>query len=358
MTVGFSTPEREAAVRFACCVFVFIVLYALVLSAEPTAGQVATSTPARPAAIENDVLVFTSFRGNGEDGLHLAASDDGFSWRPLNGNRPVVAPRVGPKPLMRDPCIARGPDGRFHMVWTTSWTRPPLVGYATSRDLRHWSAQRGLSLMDDEPDVRNMWAPELFYDEQNDGFILMWASTIPGRFPESDATGDDGYNHRMYYTVTRDFKTFEPTRLLFDDGFNAIDATLIRVDGTLAANPAEHNDAKKRSSARYCLITKDETLAPVRKHLRLAFSNSPCGPWKDFSEPFTIAWVEGPSAIRIGEYWYVYFDHYTDPHYYGGVRSKNLRDWEDVSERMRFPADHRHGTVLRVPRGIVDAFER
>jgi len=64
--------------------------------------------------------------------------------------------------------------------------------------------------------------------------------------------------------------------------------------------------------------------------------------------------VEGPSAIRIGDFWYVYFDHYGKPQHYGAMRSKDLKMWEDVSSQMSFPPDHRHGAVLKVSREIVE----
>jgi hypothetical protein len=39
---------------------------------------------------------------------------------------------------------------------------------------------------------------------------------------------------------------------------------------------------------------------------------------------------------------------FTDPSYYGAVRSRDLQHWEDCSREMKFPAGHRHGTVLRI----------
>jgi len=40
-----------------------------------------------------DSLLFTSFRGNGEDGLHLAWSQDGYTWTPLKDNQPLLRPK-------------------------------------------------------------------------------------------------------------------------------------------------------------------------------------------------------------------------------------------------------------------------
>ena len=151
-----------------------------------------------PAADSEAPLLFTSFRGNGEDGLHLAWSKDGYTWTPLKNDKPLLRPEVGGG-LMRDPQILQGPDGTFHMVWTTAWNKHG-IGYANSKDLIHWSKQKLLDVMKNEPQARNVWAPELFYDAGRKQFIIFWASTIPGRFPATEKTGDDGYNHRMYFT--------------------------------------------------------------------------------------------------------------------------------------------------------------
>ena len=48
--------------------------------------------------------LFTYFTKNGEDGLHLAWSEDGYQWQPLNEGRSTLAPKIGSKEkLMRDP---------------------------------------------------------------------------------------------------------------------------------------------------------------------------------------------------------------------------------------------------------------
>lgn len=279
-------------------------------------------------------LLFSYFIDNGQDGLHLAHSADGYRFEALNGGKSYLTPKVGKSRLMRDPCLLRGPDGTFQMVWTDSWNSR-TIGHASSKDLLHWSEQRALAVMEHEPRALNCWAPEVVYDDTRRHYLLFWSSTIPGRFPRTDGSGDGSYNHRIYATTTTDFKTFTPTRLFFDAGFNVIDATLLPVGG------------------KAYLIVKDETLKPVKKHLRLAVGDSLAGPFGNVSAPFTPAWVEGPSAIRVGEYYVVYFDRYRD-HRYGAVRSKNLKDWEDVSAAVRFPKGARHGTVLRVPRSVVD----
>lgn len=287
------------------------------------------------APADDSVYLFSSFRGNGEDGLHLAWSEDGLKWTALGGDKSYLKPTAGRDKLMRDPCVLLGPDGVFRMTWTTGW-QDKTVGYASSRDLITWSEQKSIPVMAHEPTVRNVWAPELFYDAATSEYVILWASTIPGRYPATEKAGDDGYNHRMYCTTTKDFETFTPTRLLYDGGFNVIDATLLTTGG------------------KYYMILKDETLNPPAKNLRIAVADKAVGPYGPAGAPFTEGWVEGPSVIRDGDWWVVYYDCYTR-HKYGARRSRDLVNWEDISDQLSFPRDTRHGTVLRVPRRVVEA---
>lgn len=83
--------------------------------------------------------IFAYFVGQ-SDGLHLAYSHDGYKWEALAENSSILAPEIGKDKLMRDPSICQGPDGTFHMVWTSSWT-DRIIGYSSSKDLIEWSEQ-------------------------------------------------------------------------------------------------------------------------------------------------------------------------------------------------------------------------
>jgi hypothetical protein len=278
---------------------------------------------------KDEVLLFAYFKGNGEDGLHLATSPDGLQWTALNEGKSLLAPTVSADKLMRDPCIIRGKDGQFHMVWTTSW-HDRSIGYASSKDLVHWSPQQEVPVMAPEPTAKNCWAPEITYDAQHDQYLIYWATTIPGRFPAGETTVEGGNNHRIYYVTTKDFKTYTPAKVLYDQGFNVIDAT-IQPDGK-----------------RFVMFLKDETKEPVQKNLRVAFADRAAGPYGPPSAPITGQyWAEGPTAIHLGTKWLVYFDKYTE-HKYGMVSSTDLTHWTDESDRVQFPAGTRHGTVLRI----------
>lgn len=287
-----------------------------------------------PAAVLAQPWLFTSFRGNGETGVYFALSEDGYRWTPLAGGQPVVRPQI-PGMLMRDPFLVRGPGGRWHMLWTTGWTRSSetgalTIGYASSPDLVSWPQQKLIPIPLEG--ARNAWAPEMVWHAKRKEWILFWASTIPGRFPETGQSGDSGYNHRIYAMRTRDFEAFSPPELFFDPGFNVIDSTIAKV------------------GRRWLMVFKDERREPLQKNLRLAWASDPGGPWKAEPASFTKSWIEGPSVIRAGRDWLIYFDHYVKPHHYGAYRTRDWKRFEDVTEKVSFPPGHRHGTVVAATR--------
>jgi hypothetical protein len=281
---------------------------------------------------KDSVFIFAYFKNNGQDGLHLAYSNNGLQWVSLKNDSSFLTPTVSKDKLMRDPCIIQGADGLFHMVWTVSWNDKG-IGYAQSKDLIHWSEQQFIPVMQQEDSARNCWAPEITYDVSNQQYMIYWATTIRGKFP-TDPTVEAGYNHRLYYTLTKDFKKYSPTTLLFDKGFNVIDATIV-LDGN-----------------RFVMFLKDETRNPVQKNIKVATSFTINKNYSDASAPITgNYWAEGPTTLRLNGKWIVYFDKYRD-HRYGAVQSSNLSDWEDISDKITIPAGLRHGTILKVSAAV------
>ena len=56
----------------------------------------------------DSVYMFCYFKDNGQDGLHLAYSLDGYNWSALKHDSSFLKPEVAKDKLMRDPCIIRG----------------------------------------------------------------------------------------------------------------------------------------------------------------------------------------------------------------------------------------------------------
>jgi len=274
-------------------------------------------------------FVFAYFKNGGKDGLHLAGSNDGLNWMAFKNDMSFITPEISNDKLMRDPCLIRDLNGVFQMVWTVSWTDKG-IGYASSKDLINWSEQKYFPVMAEEDSARNCWAPEITCDPVTKTYMIYWATTIKGKFKETYSATESGYNHRIYYVTTKDFKTFSKTKLLYEPGFNVIDATIVR-------------DGK-----RYIMFLKDETREPVQKNIKIAYADNLIGPYSKAGNPITgNYWAEGPTSVKVNNQWIVYFDKYRD-HKYGAISSFNLIDWIDISDKISVPAGLRHGSILTV----------
>ena len=159
--------------------------------------------------------------------------------------------------------------------------------------------------------------------------MIYWATTIAGKY-KMDTAVEKGYNHRLYYVTTKDFKTFSKTKLLYDKGFNVIDATIVP-------------DGKQ-----YVMFLKDETRIPVQKNIKISTSKKLTEGFSVPSAPITGKyWAEGPTTLKLGNTWIVYFDKYTE-HKYGAIQSADLKTWTDVSDKISLPKGIRHGSIFTI----------
>jgi len=90
-----------------------------------------------------------------------------------------------------------------------------------------------------------------------------------------------------------------------------------------------------------------------QKNVRLVKGKTPEGPWGEVSAPITgNYWAEGPTSMKIGNYYHVYFDKYQS-NQMGMVRSTDLTHWEDMSSHVKFTPKTKHGTIFKVTPDIV-----
>lgn len=283
-------------------------------------GLIVILTGCKP---EREYYMFTSFKEPATEGLYFLYSEDGYNWTRIE--KTFLQPEVGEQQVMRDPSMVQGPDGTYHLVWTSSWRGDLGFGYASSEDLVNWSEQQLIPVMDFDTSTVNVWAPELFYDQDEERFIIIWASTIPFKFEKGEE--DERNNHRMYYTTTKDFRTFSETKLFLEPGFSVIDAVIVR-----------------RAEDDYVLVLKDNTRP--NRNLKVAFSNDPLGPWENISDPFTGFLTEGPSVLEVEEDYLIYFDEYRTKTY-GARRTTDFVKFENIDEEISVPEGHKHGTIFK-----------
>lgn len=279
---------------------------------------------------EKEYYVFTSFHEPADSGLRFLYSEDGKHWDNIPGV--WLKPEIGNQQIMRDPSMVRTPDGAFHLVWTSSWKGDLGFGYATSNDLKNWSEQQFIPVMKHEPTTINTWAPEIFYDDEKEEFIVVWASCIPGRFEEGIEDADN--NHRLYYITTKDFKTISETKLFYDPGFSSIDAIIVKRD---------KND--------YVLVFKDNTRP--NRNMKVAFAESPTGPYSECSDAFTDTFTEGPCVVKLGDEYWIYFDAYREK-IYGAVKTKDFITFTDETQNVSVPKLHKHGTIFKASARVID----
>jgi hypothetical protein len=268
--------------------------------------------------------VFAYFMEPGTQGIYFALSRDGYTYTPLNDGQPWIKPEQ-PGEIMRDVFVTRNSaDDGFRMVWTRGWKGDSL-GTASSKDLMSWTTQVEVPIMKDFPEVRNVWAPETYWDAKAKDWLLIWSSA----FTNNDA------GNRIWASHTKDFAAFSKPSMFYDPGFVVIDATML------------HRHFKGKTD--WVLVVKDQSIDPLRYQIRWTAGPSVEGPWGPLSGPITESWSEGPSVVQVGRKFIVYYDHYRAPRArYEGVETTDWIHWTSVNDTMQFPAGAKHGSFFHV----------
>ena len=205
----------------------FVLLAAVIAS---SASAQPTSRPAKPD--EKDLAAYLFVYHKDEDhSLHMALSRDGYTFTEVNDAKAVMDGKtLAEQKGIRDPHIARGPDGAFYMAMTdlhlfakreglrdTEWERPnDEYGWGNnralvlmkSRDLINWSHSdfRVDKAFPELGDIGCTWAPHIIYDEETKKMMVSFTM----RF----AKGRTG----LYYSYANDdfTKLVDTPKVLFE----------------------------------------------------------------------------------------------------------------------------------------------
>ncbi|NED15446.1 alpha-L-arabinofuranosidase [Streptomyces sp. SID9124] len=204
-----------------------------------TVAAALATPPQRAAAAEADSAYVMgyfkeSLSGAGNvNALHLAVSDDGRQWTPLNDNNPVLTPTAGTKGI-RDPFIHRLPNGSWVVLATDipaggDFAKPnQYVHVWTSPDLVTWSADRLLRVNATNTGSYS-WAPAVHWDPVRKAYGVTF-STVP-----------PGYTHSVIsVSYTTDFVTATDPQVFYDTGSGIIDSHV--VTGVGGANYLYYKD--------------------------------------------------------------------------------------------------------------------
>lgn len=206
----------------------------------------------KPATLaqEKDFAAYLFVFFKDEDhSLHFALSRDGYTFTDVNRGQPIMSGRdLGEQKGVRDPYIARGPDGAFYLGLTdlhifakreglreTEWERPgELYDWGNNRalvfmksyDLVNWThtIYHPGEFFDAFKDVGCVWAPQMIFDEAKGKMMISFTT----RFGKG--------RNKLYYAYIDDaFTKFdtEPQELFkYPRDNNIIDSDIIKVGDT------------------------------------------------------------------------------------------------------------------------------
>ncbi len=278
--------------------------------------------------------LFTYFTGNGpgEEAIRFAISMDGYNYRALNNNEPVIDSKVISKSGgVRDPHILRGADGKtFYMVGTDLYV--PEMGWNNfamillkSNDLINWESSV-VNIPETFPeefgDIDRVWAPQTIYDEATGKYMVYFSMKKSGNHPDI-----------IYYAyANKDFTGLEaaPKQLLFNPTNNAcIDGDIVKKDD------------------KYYLFHKSESGKPgIKLAISDKLNEGYSYPNLDRVDKET-ARVEGSGVFKLNnsDEWILMYDVYGSGRYQF-TRSKDLEHFEIIDESISMNFHPRHGTVL------------
>lgn len=313
-------------------------LFILILPANWVNAQGYKSGPA-----EKDFVgyLFTYFKGNEvkDEAVCYAISRDGYNYRTLNNNNPVIDSKViSSTGGVRDPHIIRGEDGKiFYMVVTDmtsskGWDSNRAMVLLKSTDLINWTSSI-VNIQEKykgHEDLKRVWAPQTIYDPDAEKYLVYWSMKH-----------GDGPDIIYYAYANDDFTDFESEPKVFftpKNGKSCIDGDVINKNGL------------------YYMFYKTEGHG---NGIRLAITDSlSSGKWIEqpgYKQQTSDA-VEGSSVFRLinSDTYILMYDVYMKGKYQF-CESKDLDVFKIVDHDITMDFHPRHGSVIPVTRKELQA---
>lgn len=229
--------------------------------------------------------LFTHFKEkitpDGEQ-VYFGISRDGFNWEQLNGGNPILTAQKGEKGC-RDIEIVRLHTGGFMIITTdlsiayrmdenyqVDWKNVNRTG---SKCLRMWRTDDLVNFSEEKlvhfgrDDFGCMWAPEVFFYEENGEYLVHWGSTVEA----------DGFTHMsIYCSTTKGFETFSEPKLYFTKDNEILDSHIVKFGETYhlfyknAAPPSMNMHST--SDSLYGPFEHDEALENYMKSIEKAWA--------------------------------------------------------------------------------------
>ena len=342
---------------------------------------------------------FTGSEGSATDEqMYFATSKNGLTWHDTrDAGDPVLTSNVGESGV-RDPYLVRSPEGdKFYLIATDlsiyhrgGWGKDnPAVNYNgslnlvvwESTDLVNWSTPYLTDVASRIPagngktQAAMAWAPEALWDEQAKQYIVYWATTSSAD-EQSGGTADPT---NMYYSTTRDFRTFTDPVKWIDWKESVIDTTMIKADdGYYYRVSAKDKLPVERTKNPYAttVSARPEDSKDANPETDWQF----VGNFGDLvgNAGWTGASLEGPELFRYNDddvlakdgksmKYGLMWDQFASgkgylPFYSADLGSTDTADWAQASEVNFGALKKRHGTILPITaaeyRAVMKAFNK
>lgn len=294
--------------------------------------------------------LFTHFKEkitpDGEQ-VYFSVSRDGLNWEEVNGGEPVLESTMGTKGC-RDIEIIRLHTGGFVILTTdlgityhfdenynVDWKKLNSQGSKRlcmwkTDDLVNFSEQRLIYFGRD--DFGCLWAPEIFFDEENEEYLIHWGSTV----------AEDNHTHMsIYCCTTKDFEFFSEPKLFFTKDNEILDSHIAKAGDT------------------YHLFYKNSSNPPMNMH---ATSKSLYGPYEHdkafeeymHKEIYNPGSYEAPTSFVLPDgRWCLMLDFFgcaKEEMGYVPFISDSLgnADFRRSDEEFSFPYGFKHGGVIEI----------
>jgi arabinoxylan arabinofuranohydrolase len=177
-------PKKRNAYQCVVLLLAFITLGTV--NAQQASKKKSAKSELKSSKLKTTAYLFTYFTGNSgnEEAIRFAVSNDGYNFRALNDNQPVIdSKQISSTGGVRDPHILRSEDGKtFYMVATDmtsdkGWDSNRAMVLFKSNDLINWSSAV-INIQKKYPNQENLkrvWAPQTIYDAKKGQYMIYWS---------------------------------------------------------------------------------------------------------------------------------------------------------------------------------------
>nr|WP_315154695.1 family 43 glycosylhydrolase [uncultured Flavobacterium sp.] len=178
-----ASTKRNA---YQCIVMLLVFITLGTVNAQQASKKKFAKSEQKSSKLKTTAYLFAYFTGNSgnEEAIRFAVSNDGYNFRALNSNQPVIdSKQISSTGGVRDPHILRGEDGKtFYMVATDmtsdkGWDSNRAMVLLKSTDLINWSSAV-INIQKKYPNQENLkrvWAPQTIYDAKKGKYMIYWS---------------------------------------------------------------------------------------------------------------------------------------------------------------------------------------